>query len=162
MARTSENRAVLRSVLDRLTDNGSGAAPGKTSAQSVRDLKQSVRRDLENLLNTRWRCTSWPPDLKMLDSSLVNYGIPDFSGANLGNASTREEFRKLLEKAISTFEPRFLKVSVRVAEAPDPLDRTLRFRIDAVLRAEPTPEPVRFDTAMEPTTAAFSVKRVER
>jgi type VI secretion system protein ImpF len=68
----------------------------------------------------------------------------------------------LLEKAITVFEPRLLKVSVRVAEAPDPVDRTMKFRIDAILRAEPTPEPVRFDTSIEPSTAAFSVKRVER
>jgi len=147
--------------MDRLIEGGDSAGP-KSSAQTLRDLKQSVRKDLENLLNTRWRCTSWPPDLKMLDSSLVNYGIPDFSGANLGNAQTREEFRKLLEKAISVFEPRLLKVSVRVAEAPDPVDRTMKFRLDASLRTDATPEPERLDTSIEPSTAAFSVKRVER
>lgn len=128
----------------------------------MRDLKQAVRRDLENLLNTRWRCQSWPPDLKNLESSLVNYGIPDFSGANLGNATAREEFRRLLERAITRFEPRFLKVSVKLAGSPTSTDRAMKFRIDATLRADPVPEEVRFDTALEPSTAAFTVKRVER
>jgi type VI secretion system protein ImpF len=157
MKSVSEQNAVASSVFDRLTEDGEGGP----RAMTVRDLKQAVRRDLENLLNTRWRCKSWPPDSKILDSSLANYGIPDLSGANLGNMNTREEFRKTLEKAIERFEPRLTKVSVRVAQAGGANDRTLRFRIDAVLRAEPISEPVRFDTSLEPATSAFSVRRVE-
>jgi type VI secretion system protein ImpF len=161
MARVAENRAVFKSLMDRLSGDES-AQPARTAVQSLRDLKQSVRRDLENLLNTRWRCTSFPPDLKMIEASLVNYGIPDFSGADLGNVETREAFCRVLEKSIATFEPRFLKVSVRLADALQPGDRTLRFRIDAVLRAEPSPEPVRFDSSVEPGTAAFVIGKVDR
>lgn len=156
MGRVPETQVVVRSVLDRLAggDDDAARAPG----QALRELKHSVRRDLENLLNTRWRCKFWPPDLKNLDSSLVNYGIPDICGANL----TREEFRRLLEKAITIFEPRLFKISVKAADDASFTDRTLRFRVDAMLRAEPVPDPVRFDTALEPATATFTVKRVDR
>jgi type VI secretion system protein ImpF len=39
----------------------------------------------------------------------------------------------------------------------DETDRTLRFRIDAMLYAEPAPEPVIFDSELEPLTNSFSV-----
>jgi type VI secretion system protein ImpF len=44
----------------------------------------------------------------------------------------------------------------------DPLDRTLRFRINAMLRAEPAPEPVVFDSALQPTTGNVEVKGTGR
>lgn len=161
MSRLSPTTSVAGSLLDRLRNDE--ASRGKVSAaQSLRDLKQSVLRDLQNLLNTRWRCKSWPPSLAELDRSLVNYGIPDFGGVNLGTQQAREEFRKILEKTIRNFETRFGNVSVKEAP-PEPGDsqRTLRYRVDATLLVEPV-EPIRFETALEPATAALRVSRVER
>ena len=43
-----------------------------------------------------------------------------------------------------------------------PLDRTLRFRIDGLLRAEPAPEPVVFDSALQPATGNVEVKGASR
>src|SRR5579871_4348739 len=78
-----QDENLRTSVLDRLLDDnprGSHESP-QTMAQQMREIRQSVQRDLENLLNTRWRCTAWAPDLDELDDSLINYGIPDFCGA---------------------------------------------------------------------------------
>ena len=44
----------------------------------------------------RVRCLNLPGQCKELKQSLVNYGIPDITGANLGTAQDREEFRRLL------------------------------------------------------------------
>ena len=74
-------------MLDRLLDHEPDVrreAP-RSRNQVLRELKQSVRRDLENLLNTRVRCIPLPPELKELKQSLVNYGIPDLTGASLGD-----------------------------------------------------------------------------
>ena len=60
--------------------------------RSMREVKQSLQRDLENLLNTRRRATGWPADLTELVLSLANYGIPDIAGADLGSAENREQF----------------------------------------------------------------------
>jgi type VI secretion system protein ImpF len=38
------------------------------------------------------------------------------------------------------------------------VDRTLRFRVDAVLRAEPVPIEVTFDSQLEPSTGYFDVR----
>jgi type VI secretion system protein ImpF len=158
MSRVPPQSRVLSSVLDRLTEGTS--SPGR--GQSLRDLKLCVRRDLENLLNTRWRCKCWPPELdEELEQSLVSYGIPDFTAANLSDPRDREEFRRILERAIRNFEPRFVSVTV-VMKDLNPLERTLKFQIDAKLMADPEPERVVFDTALEATTATFRVGKAEQ
>lgn len=160
MPTPQHDQPLVPSVLDRLLDDEPelGRETSKSRTQVLRELKLTVRRDIESLLNTRWRCVQWPPNLDELEVSLVNYGIPDFTGLNMGIAYDREQFRRTLEIIIRSYEPRFKKVDVRLIESSDKLDRTLRFRIDALLHAEPAPEPVVFDTALEPTTLQFEVK----
>jgi type VI secretion system protein ImpF len=149
-------------VLDRLLDDEPEVArdPGKSRHQVLRELKQSVRRDLEDLLNTRRYCLSRPNGLNELEQSLVNYGLPDFTGANMGSAENREALCRLIETVLRTCESRFQSVSVQLLDNTEPLDRTLRFRIDALLYAYPAPEPVVFDSALQPVTHGFEVKGV--
>ena len=160
MAKISSKQTLLPSVLDRLLDESPGTTleTAKSRTQVLRELKQSVRRDLENLLNTRWRPTGWPSDLGELERSLIGYGIPDITAAELAAPESREEFRRTIEAVIRRFEPRFKSVRVAMRGNVEPLDRTLRFRIDAVLYAEPAPEPVSFDSAVEPVTGTVEVK----
>jgi type VI secretion system protein ImpF len=121
-----------------------------------------VRRDLENLLNTRQRALSWPKNLQELDCSLVSYGIPDFAAINLGSAEGRDEVRRVLELTIRRNEPRFQNIKITLLDNVEPLDRVLRFRIEALLRVEPTPEPVTFDSVLEPVTGNFELKGRDR
>ena len=160
MATIARDQPLVVSLLDRLLDDEPGVStePSRGRTQVLRTLKQSVRRDLQDLLNTRTRCLSWPPGLKELKQSLVNYGLPDFTGADLGSAKDREQFCGLVQAMIRQHEPRFKSVAVRLLGSAEPLDRTLRFRIDAMLRAEPAPEPVVFDSVLQPATGAFEVK----
>lgn len=159
MSKIHEDQALVPSVLDRLLDDDPQRAtePAKSRNQLLREMKVSVGRDLENLLNTRWRCTHWPPDLEDLEASLLNYGIPDFSGSNMGSAERREELRRIVEQVIRKFEPRFKTVSVKRLESSDDTDRRLRLRIDALLYADPAPEPVVFDSQLEPVSGTFAI-----
>jgi type VI secretion system protein ImpF len=155
-----KDQPLMPSILDRLIDlepTNRQELP-QSRHQVLREIKLSVRRDLENLLNTRWRCVSWPSELGQLETSLVNYGIPDFSGTNMSIPAEREQMRSTIEDVIRRFEPRFKTVKVTMLTNPDEFDRTLRFRIDALLHAEPAPEPVTFDSTLQPTTATFEVK----
>lgn len=154
MAR-DKKKQVTPSIMDRLSTEG----PREGYGQNISQLKESVRTDLENLLNTRWRCMSWPPDLDELDLSLVNYGIPDFTGANFAANADREQLRRIIERIVRGFEPRFKQVRVALVENADDEDRTIRFRIDALLFADPAPEQVVFDSQLEPATCNFSVVR---
>jgi len=160
MAGIARDQPLVVSILDRLLDDEPGVStePARGRTQVLRALKQSVRRDLEDLLNTRTRCLAWPPGLKELKQSLVNYGLPDFTGADFGSANDREQFCSIVQAVIRQHEPRFKSVAVRLLDSVEPLDRTLRFRIDAMLRAEPAPEPVVFDSVLQPATGAFEVK----
>ena len=49
-------------------------------------------------------------------------------------------------------------MSVSLAPAGDPLEATLRLRIDATLRAEPAPEPIALDTLVDAVTAQIVVR----
>jgi type VI secretion system protein ImpF len=160
MTRIPQRQSLVPSVLDRLLDEEPDRRQDdpKSHHQVLRELKLSVRRDLENLLNTRWRPASWPPKLDELDLSLVNYGIPDFTGASMSGPDEREELRRVIERIIRNFEPRFKTVTVTLLENTASLDRTLHFRIDALLFAEPAPEPVVFDSQLEPVTGNVEVK----
>jgi type VI secretion system protein ImpF len=160
MARIREDQPLVPSVLDRLIDEDPSInreAP-KSRGQVIRELKLSVRRDLENLLNTRWRPVPWPRELTELEQSLVNYGIPDFTAANLNTPQDRDDFRLTVERTIRMFEPRFKSIKVVLLDNTNAADRVLRFRIDAMLHATPAPEPVVFDSTLEPSTATFDVQ----
>src|SRR5437764_8809204 len=108
------DQPLIPSVLDRLIDHEPGVrreAPLSRN-QLLRDLKQAVRRDLENLLNTRVRCVSYLTGLKELKQSLVTYGIPDLTGLSLGAAKEREEFRRTIQAIILQYEPRLKNLQV--------------------------------------------------
>lgn len=160
MAKIKSDQPLLPSVLDRLLDDDPAAtrdAP-RGRSQVLRDLKQAVRRDLEDLLNTRRRCLPLPEGLDELNDSLANYGIPDVAGGQFGSVEGRERFRELLEAVLTRWEPRFASVRVSLLGDPNELERTVRFRIDAMLHADPAPEPVVFDSAVEPATGSVEVR----
>ncbi len=145
------------SVLDRLQD-AEAAGSGPSVSGHLDALRVSVRRDLEMLLNTRQRCLSPPADLGELRQSVINYGIPDFTGEDMAAPEHRELLRKAVEETIQRFEPRFIKVSVSLIGERESLDRTLCFRIEALMRAYPSPEPVVFDSIMDPVTRGMVVR----
>src|SRR5438067_7702316 len=154
------DQPLIPSVLDRLIDNEPDVrreAP-RSRNQVLRDLKQSVRRDLENLLNTRMRCVPWPPEMKHLKKSLINYGLPDLTGSSPVSAKDREEFRRTIETIVKQCETRLKKLRVRLIDSPNSIDRTIRFHIDAVLQAEPAPEPISFDSTLRLANGSFEVK----
>jgi type VI secretion system protein ImpF len=160
MARVRPEQPLVASVLDRLLDYQPHISrePPPKRHQVLSELKQAVRRDLENLLNTRVRCRPCPPGLRELEHSLANYGLPDFTGIATGADRAREEMRRRLEEIIRREEPRFKTVAVYKVDGAEPLDRTWRFRIEALLNVEPAPEPVVFDSVLKAVTGTFEVK----
>ena len=160
MTRIRSDQPLMPSVLDRLLDDQPDhkTEPMASQAQVLRQVRNSVRRDLENLLNTRCRAVSIPKEFTELQKSIVAYGIPDISGADLANQATRRAFLRTVENVIRHFEPRFKTVKVSSLQNSDPSDRMLRFRIDAMMYAYPAPEPVVFDSALEPGSRNFEVQ----
>jgi type VI secretion system protein ImpF len=164
MTKIRADQPLVPSVLDRLIDEAPEVKtePPKARSQVLRELKQSVRRDLENLLNTHKRITLTDEILEELDRSVVAYGVPDIHSAELSSERSRTQFATLLEEVIRKFEPRLQNISVVPLDEADPEDRMLRFRINALLRVEPAPEPVVFDSAIQRVTGNVEVRGAAR
>jgi type VI secretion system protein ImpF len=155
MTRKSKKPVQLRaSILDRLIDlePDKKTESEKSRHQFFSEIKESVRRDLETLLNTRFRCLSPPEACKELDCSLVNYGLPDLNVINFTSALGREQFCVFVEDNIRKFEPRFKSVRVMLSDQSQRLESAIRFRIEATMYADPAPEELIFDSSLEPVT----------
>lgn len=149
---------VSPSLLDRLTDHSPGSRweDPLSRLQALRVLKASLWRDLSALLNTKRREEEIPEQFKELNRSLLTYGLPDFSSYGLKSEGAQSRLRRAIEATIRQFEPRLENVTV-VFEPPLETDRALRFRVDAFLRVEPAPEPVSFETLLQPESGHFVV-----
>ena len=158
MALNESQLRITPSVLDRLVDEDpreSREAP-KSRAASMSELRRSVRRDLEWLLNTRCVIDPDKIDLEEVKRSLAMYGLPDFTGIHIKNRLEHKNLVGSLENAIRIFEPRFLDVKITV-EPLNELDRQLKFRIEARLDVDPAPEPIVFDSVLQAGGVGFSV-----
>jgi type VI secretion system protein ImpF len=161
MARADFNLIIVPSVLDRLLDNEPQVSkePASSRTQNLRALRAAVGRDLEALLNSRQETLQeLPNDFVELSRSLLTYGLPDMTSFSLLNHDDRNRVRRSVEEAIEIFEPRLQRVRVAL-EAPREHDRGLRFRVDALLRVDPTPEPVSFDAVLQLTTQEYVVQQ---
>lgn len=160
MARSDAKKPLVPSLLDRLIDEAPETKVERFTDgyQNLAEMRTAIRRDLENLLNTRTRFIEWPNAAEFLQRSVIGYGIPDISGRALGSAVQRTAFLKSVEDLIRRFEPRFKSVRVRAQTPKNALDRTLHFSIEAEVYAEPAPEPMNFDTQVEPVTRSLKVE----
>jgi type VI secretion system protein ImpF len=159
MATRDQQLNITPSVLDRLLDDEPTVSkePPTSRRQNFRALEKSVARDVEALLNSRRETlVELPSEFVEVNRSLLTYGLPDLTSLSLLNNDDRNRIRRAVEDAISHFEPRLQRVRVNL-EAPREHDRGLRFRIDALLRVEPTPEPVTFDAVLQLNTQQYVV-----
>lgn len=158
MARTDNEIRITPSVLDRLIDYEPELTrePLRSRSKSLRELKQSVRRDLEWLLNTRCHTIDISEGLKEVSESVFTYGLPDFSNLNDKNTNDHKMLQNAIETAIRNFEPRLQDVIVK-GEPIDTLQRMMRFRIEARLKVDPVPEPVTFDTLLQLGNGQYEV-----
>lgn len=158
-----KKKNLRASVLDRLFDDEPHlkSETEKSRHQRLKELRHSVRRDLENLLNTRFRVVSPGSEFSELQTSILNYGLPDLATVNIIDIDRKREFIQNLERVLKIYEPRFKTVKVSHQDNKDNTDRTLRFRIDATLYADPAPEIVVFDSILEPASRSVEVKETQ-
>jgi type VI secretion system protein ImpF len=152
---------VTLSVLDRLVDQEPErkSEPPMTRAQSLRELRAALRRDLEWLFNTRCTIEEPPESLREVERSVYNYGVSDTSSMYLRSPTDQEFLARSIKNAISYFEPRLQAVKVTIEPAADEV-RGIHFTIEGLMRMDPAPEPVFFDTLLEPSSGEYKVKSV--
>jgi len=159
MARGQGDVTVTLSVLDRLIDRepkNQLEAPLSRS-QSVRIMKSAVRRDLEWLLNSR--SIAFAPDeaLGEVNRSLYVYGLRDFSSYAMASAADQARLLREILATIKLFEPRLGDVRIVPVEMPGTGLKEFKLRIEAMLRMDPSPEPVSFDTVIELKSGACRI-----
>jgi type VI secretion system protein ImpF len=149
-------RALL---FERLTDE----SPPEEEARPFRvheseDLKESVRRELVRLLNTR--CSVPSHQLGERERSVLDYGIPDFSSLSALAGDDQKRLARIVAQTIAAFEPRLADVRVRV-ERLRTNDRALLLRVDAVLSVGTHAEPVSFPVLVQSKTGETEVHEDE-
>lgn len=153
----NERVRITPSVFDRLLDFDprETAEPPKSRTASIADLKRSVLRDLEFLLNTRQPIFA---DERLEESigTVVFYGVPDFTGLGVRSHEEFSKFAGDIEKAIRWFEPRIFDVQINFEPVSD-VDRQIRFRVEARLDIDPTPEPIMFDSVIHGEDGRISI-----
>ena len=150
MAKRDSFGSLTLSVLDRLIDDDPKhtAEVPLTRALALRELKASVRRDLEWLLNTRRTIDPAPDSAPETSRSVYHYGISDLSSRSSLSTKDQSDVAREMESVIAAFEPRLKRVKVRM-EAPNSLSQTLHFVIEGLLAVDPAPEPIRFDSLLD-------------
>ncbi len=150
-------------LFDRLLDYPvSGASSATVSIMSVEDLKDSVARDLEALLNTR---TVIPEGLLKrypeCGRSIITYGLNDFAGRSLSSPDDRAYICMCLEKAIARHEPRLRNVKASLEVREDSINR-LNFAITALMVVSSSQEPVNFDAVLQPSSLHYTISKARR
>jgi len=149
---------VTPSVLDRLLDDEpkSKTEGPLTHRKSLAQLNVAIRRDLENLLNTR--CTPQPLPESSLETrrSMYNYGVPGITEIGQNFLYDKDRLLSEIEKAARIFEPRLAGAKVAVLPAVG-ASRVVRFGIEGMLRIDPAPEHIVFDAALELTSGEYQL-----
>ena len=141
---------VTPSLVDRLVDYEPKVKvePAITYRKSLEQLRSSLRRDLENLLNTRCTPEIGQEEWEQLRHSTFAYGLPDITALGSNFLHDHKRLLARVEEAVNQFEPRLSPVKVSVSMVSG-TNRVLRFVIEGMLRVDPAPEHVAFDAALE-------------
>lgn len=126
-------------------------------------LREAVRRDIEALFNVE----RFESGVQLTDSelkgfetpqemiadfphvrrSVLNYGVPSFSGRAMSDFDLAA-LAKELREVVAVFEPRLKRDTIRVRVAQG--DRTgMKIDIDAMLMLSPVPERLRLSTVID-------------
>ncbi len=153
MAELGQEERLQPSLLDRLRDD----EPGKTRESrdkrvlTVRKLRESLKRDLAWLLNTG--NLSDIQDLSeypLVETSVLNYGMPDFTGI-AASSTDATVIERRLRQAIITYEPRIVKNSLRVnvVTSDEMTPNAIAFEIRCDMWSEPVPERLYMKTEID-------------
>lgn len=162
MADLTPQERLQPSLLDRLTDTDpeSKSESRERRVLSVQRLRAGVLRDLGWLLNTgHYEATESLEHYPYVRESVLNYGMPEISGATLGSVDAKV-LEKSVRDAIARFEPRLnsksLKVTVNV-DTDQMSSTSVTLTIHGELWAKPTPIALYLKTDVDLETRSVEV-----
>ena len=154
MAKVKAEILITQSLVDRLSNTEKWPATRRDSENMYRN---SLKRDVEWLLNTRQPLLPELQTRPLAAASVLNYGLPDVQGFNASDARGQNSLCAALLKTIRTFEPRIKQPRVYMIRT-DMANRSLRFHIEGQISFENMQEEISFDTLYELISGDFEVK----
>jgi type VI secretion system protein ImpF len=126
------------------------------SREAVKRYENSVRRDLEWLLNSRRVKDDRLERYPQLQKSVFCYGIPDLNSEDPSRTHDRDELLHNMEDAVALFDRRLRDVSIEFG-APMLGSHLLHFQIAGVVMMDPVPAEVAFQSSLDPTNGECKV-----
>jgi type VI secretion system protein ImpF len=155
MAQLDLPSTLMPSLKDRLLDPESTGTKGQPG-YNLRQIFNSVREDLEDLLNTRRSYKVLETKYPELARSIATYGLPDLASIDTSTPGKQEAVGHVIEKIVALFEPRLRNVRIHLVRTRA-ADMRATFHIDAELSVDPFPE-VAFESVLELTTGRASIR----
>ncbi|HEX4955281.1 MAG TPA: type VI secretion system baseplate subunit TssE [Thermoanaerobaculia bacterium] len=139
-------RPVPRPLFDRLEDHepDQKREPRPLSTLDRKELLESVRQELERLLNTR--ASRLPHRPAGLPRTVIDYGLHDPTHWSPHDPDDRRRLAADIAEAVRAYEPRLSDVRVTVAPLPEQPE-VLGATIEGRLVGDTVAEPVSFLTA---------------
>jgi type VI secretion system protein ImpF len=125
--------------------------------EAINRYKDSVKRDLEWLLNTRQVVDDRLPLYPEVSRSVYAYGLADITSVNVGAVQDQNELLRRMERCIEFFDKRLTKTEI-LLEPMVGLNRLLRFSINGIVLMDPAPEEIVIDTILDPVSGEYEVK----
>jgi type VI secretion system lysozyme-like protein len=142
-------------VFDRLTEEGNGPdpIPSRYRVLDIESLKSSVVQEVAKLLSTR--CHNRSGESEIRETSILDYGIPDFSPLNAASEEDLTTLARLITAKIQHFEPRLQEVQVKLLPHPTNARASIgtisaKLILDRI--SEPVSFPLRIDTGRHHAT----------
>ena len=159
----SHNGHYAPSLLDKLLGI-EGHSPGKGThvRLSVDQVKESVARDIEALLNAHpglsdESLAGFPHAAR----SLLTLGLADITSLSMASDRDRQRVKDAIRQALADHDPRLREVEVDVRPSFQ-ASTSLCFTIRARLMLNPEVEPVAFDAVLQPGSNRYDVSRSDR
>ena len=162
MAELTPQERLQPSLLDRLTDDEPGQRQESRDKRvlGLRQLRESVRRDLAWLFNTtNLDAVQDLDNFPEVAESVLNFGLPEMSG-HVVATSLSLDLERQVRQALLAFEPRIQASSLDVhvtANDEDMSHNALTFEIVGELWAQPVPEQLYLKTEMDLDLGVVSV-----
>jgi type VI secretion system protein ImpF len=154
VVRRSAETLVTQSLVDRLSDFDDW--PNRRES-SLRLFRESLKRDVEWLLNTRRPPIAGIEEYELANNSVLMYGLPDIGMFEGSPGRDPNALLAALVKTLRTFEPRIRDPRVSIARS-DVLNRTIRFHVEGQVGFENSVEDISFDTVLELVSGEYEVK----
>lgn len=149
------------SLLEKLLGAGTSGHDGTTLQYSVEQVKDSVARDIEMLLNAHQNHSAddlagYPNALR----SLLTLGLIDISSMSLASDTDRKRITNAIRDGLMSHDRRLVNVEVGVRQVGTSAI-SVAFTIRAQLVLRPNTEHVVFDAVLQPGSKRYDVSKTD-